>query len=76
MAETPTENKRIAVERIATGVKLDSVEVQKVLDVFVLEAVTPMIFKAGGEIGSVPILNNCVNNCKAQALEEVVRSVR
>ena len=73
MAEEVKEYKKIAVERIASSVKLDSAEVEKVLDAFILEAVMPRMFRTGGTVG---LLDNNCNDCMATQAREPIRQIR
>jgi len=73
MDEAVKENKRLVVDRIATSVKLDSAEVEKVVDTFVLEAAIPKIFRAGGAVSFLD--NNCNNNCKEELAMAALRSM-
>jgi hypothetical protein len=72
MAEEVKENKKLVVDRIATSVKLDRAEVEKVVDTFVLEAAMPKVFKAGGEVAWFD--NNCNNNCKEELAMAALRA--
>jgi hypothetical protein len=71
MAEEVIESKNIVVRKIASSVKLDRAEVEKVLDAFILEAATPRIFKAGGTVGFFD--NHCNNNCKEELAKAALK---
>ena len=72
MAGEVKENKKLVVDRIATSVMLDRAEVEKVLDIFVLEATMPKIYRAGGEVALLD--NNCNNNCKEELAMAALRT--
>lgn len=73
LREDVIRNKKIAVERIAAGVRLDSAEVERVVDTFVIDAVTPILYKEGGIIdpSRVALTNDCENNCNDKCKAEL-----